>query len=110
MRILKFNENLDNDIFDYIKLCFIDISDEVGVDDGIFYQYDDENDVYEVSINKYEEEYDGSSFERFYENTKKGFEYIQSIKDAIDKVRIGYPKCLIDFDEHEFYDIRFNMK
>ena len=117
MRILKFNEDIESDeIFEYIKLCFIDLSDVIGIqndeydDGGINYHYNEDDDIYVVSIDKYEEDKHGGSFDRFYMFAEKEFEYIKNIKDAIDKVRIKYTNCIIDMYNHEYYEIMFDMK
>lgn len=117
MRILKFNEDIESDeIFEYIKLCFIDLSDVIGIqndeydDGGINYHYNEDDDIYVVSIDKYEEDEHDVSFDRFYMFVEKEFEYIKNIKDAIDKVRIKYTNCIIDMCNHEYYEIMFDMK
>ncbi len=117
MRILKFNEdNKIFEIFEYIKHCFIDISDELGIENddsdysegGLSYHSRD-NGVYVVSIDKLDEDYD-TSFDEFYMLAEKEFEYIRNIKDAIDKIRITYPKCIVDIDSHDYYEITIDMR
>lgn len=118
MRILKFNEDVENDeIFEYIKHCFIDISDEIGIENdesdysegGLSY-HSRNNGVYVVSIDKLDEDEHAGSFERFYSFAEKEFEYIKNIKDAIDKIRIEYPKCLVDVESHDYYEIIIDMR
>jgi hypothetical protein len=124
MRILKFNESQDDEIFDYIKHCFIDITDSQGIyvdepdgnESGVMFtllpdRANGVGDVYIVAINKYGD-IDNSgkvddTFERIYKWAKEELEYIQDIKDAIDKVKVRYPNCTISAKEHEYYEIYF---
>lgn len=123
IKILKFNEEKENsEIFDYIKQCFLDISDKLGIavdngydsedEDGVMYYYDKVSNKYTVSIDKLEEYREGKSilFEEFYNASINKFESIQEIKDSIDKVKVKYPNCIVNINSHEYYEIIFDIK
>lgn len=112
MKILKFNESND-DVLEYIKNCFIDIIDQIGYSnggDGIFFE--NQGDRYRITMSKYvdDRKYKRGSFKGVYNWAEGEFEYIKSIKDALDKVEIEYPNSVDFFDNGTEYEIFIKNK
>lgn len=121
MRILKFNESNEGSLItfiDYVKLCFIDLTDIHGIEpeekttddeNGVGFAYDSEHNEGDqllwVNITKFDSFNYFDSIDHLINYNKKEFDNIEMIKDAISKIETRYKIKYSVVDEVTYYNI-----
>lgn len=116
----NFNENNSEEVLKYLKYCFIDLIDELGImeedddaddDDeyGIYIGNSEEN-IFQVNIDRYKHDLPNDyTFDYIINYNILNLEYLKNIKNALDRFKIKYPKCKVELETHDFYEISIEV-